>query len=46
MRIVLDTNAQFIVSEDKHFKELAEIPFPRVGLSGIEDFLTTVKNFH
>ncbi len=33
------SNAIFIVSEDKHFRELASIPFPKVEVIGIDDFL-------
>lgn len=33
------SNAVFIVSEDKHFHELATIPFPRVEVVGIDDFM-------
>lgn len=33
------SNAIFIVSEDKHFKELATIPFPKVEVIGIDDFM-------
>lgn len=32
-------NAIFIVSEDRHFKELANIPFPKVDVIGIDDFI-------
>ena len=32
-------NAIFIVSEDKHFNELAMIPFPKVEVIGIDDFM-------
>ncbi len=33
------SNAIFIVSEDRHFKELSSIPFPMVAVIGIDDFL-------
>lgn len=33
------SNALFIVSEDRHFKELANIPFPRVEVVGIDAFM-------
>ena len=33
------SNAIFIVSEDKHFNVLATIPFPKVEVIGIDDFL-------
>jgi putative PIN family toxin of toxin-antitoxin system len=31
-------NAKYIVSEDKHFKVLKEIPFPKVDVLGIYEF--------
>ena len=31
-------NAKCIVTEDKHFKVLEDIPFPKVEVIGIEDF--------
>lgn len=33
------SNATFIVSEDKHFRELDSIPFPKVEVIGIDDFM-------
>ena len=40
------SNALFIVSEDRHFKELETIPFPKVELIGIDDFLVFLdRNF-
>ena len=36
-------NAIFIVTEDKHFKELENIPFPKVEVIGIDDFLKYLK---
>lgn len=35
----IKTNARFIVSEDKHFRVLDDIPFPHVDVIGINDFL-------
>ena len=35
---VLSRNAKCIVTEDKHFKVLENIPFPKVEVIGIEDF--------
>lgn len=32
------SNAEFIVTEDKHFSELASIPFPKVRCVGIDEF--------
>ena len=37
------SNAIFIVTEDKHFKELENIPFPKVEVVGIDDFLKYLK---
>ena len=33
------SNATFIVSEDKHFRELNSIHFPKVEVIGIDDFM-------
>jgi predicted nucleic acid-binding protein len=50
MRVVLDmndnkfvdcaiaANAHFLVTEDKHFKILEQIPFPKVNILGVEKF--------
>lgn len=32
------SNAEFIVTEDRHFSELALIPFPKVKVIGIDEF--------
>jgi len=53
-RIVLDTNykfvdcafaanATFIVSDDKHFDVLKEIPFPRLLVLKLIEFLSLLK---
>lgn len=34
---------KFIVSSDKHFKILKKIPFPKVELLGIKEFLAELK---
>ena len=39
------SNAIFIVTEDKHFKELENIPFPKVEVVGIDDFLKYLKKW-
>lgn len=31
-------NAKYLVSEDKHFRILKDIPFPKVNVVGVEDF--------
>ena len=44
-RIVLDTNcliaanAQYIVSEDAHFKHLKNIPFPTINVIRLVEFM-------
>ena len=35
-------NATYIVSEDKHFDVLKEIPFPKLLVIGLKDFLQTL----
>lgn len=35
-------NADYIVSEDSHFKVLAEIPFPKVNVVLLEDFMNDI----
>lgn len=32
------SNADFIVTEDRHFQILMDVPFPRVNVIGIEEF--------
>jgi predicted nucleic acid-binding protein len=34
----ISANAKYIVSNDKHFKILEEIDFPKVNVSTIDDF--------
>lgn len=34
-------NAKFIVTEDKHFRGLEQIDFPKVDTIGIERFIET-----
>ena len=36
-------NADYIVSEDTHFKELKTIPFPQVNVISISQFITDIK---
>lgn len=39
-------NAKYVVSEDRHFNVLKEIPFPKVDVIGVEEFrqaLETLK---
>ena len=37
------SNAKFIVSNDKHFSVLKDIPFPHVDVVNIDEFLETLK---
>ena len=37
-------NADFIVSEDRHFKELENVSFPRVVVISLDDFANVFKN--
>ncbi len=37
--------AQFIVSEDSHFKILKEIEFPHIDVIGINQFMEVLKNY-
>ena len=37
-------NAQFIVSEDKHFRVLKNIPFPKITVLTAQEFITTLQN--
>ena len=37
------SNANYIVTEDKHFDVLKEISFPKVSILGIDDFLHTLE---
>lgn len=36
-------NADYLVSNDKHFQTLAQIDFPKVKLLGLQDFMTLLK---
>ena len=38
-------NADFIVTEDKHFSILADIPFPHINVLGLDEFGNMVRNF-
>ncbi len=37
-------NTQFVVSEDKHFKVLKKIPFPKIEVLKIKDFEKILKS--
>lgn len=38
------SNAIFIVTEDKHYNELTNIPFPKVEVIGIDDFMKYLQH--
>jgi uncharacterized protein len=38
------SNADFIVTNDGHFKVLKDIPFPKVNVISIDDFIEILKN--
>ena len=35
---------KYVVTNDKHFKILKEIPFPKVDIISIDDFLEEIKD--
>lgn len=37
-------NADYIVSEDRHFNELKEIPFPRVNVQTLDQFILDINH--
>ena len=39
-------NADFIVSEDRHFKELENVNFPKVIVVKLEEFARMFRNIH
>ena len=39
-------NADFIVSEDKHFKELENVDFPKVVVIRLEEFTRLYRNLN
>lgn len=40
----LNANADYLVTNDKHFNELKEIKFPQVNVINSDDFLEFLKN--
>lgn len=38
------SNAIFIVTEDRHYNELTNIPFPKVEIIGIDDFMKYLQH--
>lgn len=38
------SNADYIVTEDKHFNVLKEISFPKVSVLGTDDFLLALES--
>jgi uncharacterized protein len=41
---VFATNAEFLVSEDKHFRILKDIDFPKITVIVIDDFVLRLRN--
>lgn len=41
----IKANAKFIVSNDKHFDVLKNIPFPQVNVIDIDSFLEELKKY-
>lgn len=42
--VVLDTtNAECVVTNDAHFEVLRTIPFPKVNVVGIDEFITSLE---
>lgn len=39
----LACNARYIVTEDKHFDELKNLPFPRVDVVNLQEFVSILK---
>lgn len=39
----IDANADFLISDDAHFKILKKIPFPKVQIIRLEEFAKTFK---
>ncbi len=37
------SHARYLVTEDKHFRVLKDIPFPSVHVIGIDDFLNEIR---
>jgi uncharacterized protein len=40
------SNSEFIVTNDAHFKVLKDIPFPKVNVISIDDFMEILKNLN
>ena len=40
--VVLDTNADYIVTEDSHFNHLKQIPFPQLNVLTLDEFNETL----
>jgi putative PIN family toxin of toxin-antitoxin system len=41
--LAISTNSDFIISLDKHFDILKTIPFPKVQVIGLDDFLAIIS---
>lgn len=42
--LAISTNADYIVTNDKHFNILKELDFPRVNVVNLNEFLTHINN--
>ncbi len=40
----IQANADYIISNDKHFQILAEVPFPKVNVLSSDDFLKLINS--
>ena len=43
---VIAANAEYLVSNDSHFKVLEQIPFPKVNLLHLKSFCRMLKGYH
>ena len=41
---VIASNAHYLVTNDKHFNELKDIPFPKINILKIEEFRALLKH--
>jgi putative PIN family toxin of toxin-antitoxin system len=42
--LAISSNADYLVTNDKHFKVLKELDFPRVNIVNLNEFLTLINN--
>jgi len=41
--VAVAANADYLVTNDSHFKEVANIPFPKVNIISADDFLAIIQ---